>query len=58
MVMLAELSLKVRGSVRNVHDRIPFIRVLPLSVVSIIFALLLVNALVWTGTGVALVCAF
>lgn len=58
MVMFAELSLKMRGGMREVHGRIPFIRVLPLSVVSIIFALLLVNALVWTGTGIALVCAF
>lgn len=55
MVMLAEMSLKVRRSMRKLHGRVPFVRVLPLSVISIIFVLLLVNALVWTGTGIALV---
>lgn len=55
MVMFTELSLKLRGSIRKVHGYIPFMRVLPLPVVSIIFALLLVNALVWAGTGIALV---
>lgn len=48
---------KAKAAAERCHNRIPYLRKLPVPVVGIIITVAVANLLCWAGTGVALVCS-
>jgi len=49
--------LNAKSAAERYHGKIPYVRTLPASVVGIILAVAVVNAMVWAAVGVVLVCS-